>query len=144
MNPVIRVLLCACIIVLPILGSAGPVQQQNTSEILSIQEYVIKTSSNEDGTLRRTISVVVRNETGSPLRNVYLHLDGMPSNVTGDGWAYFQELGVGASLESSTTVDYSVDLSRQSSSELELIWQIKTVIDGEQFIDEISVIEFIY
>lgn len=125
------------------ISNAEPVQQLNESEFLSIHEYETISSSFDGGKLTKTIVVVASNNTSAPLYHVYLYLDGMPSNVTREGWAYFPEMRPGELQESNTAIEYTIDLNRQESFELELIWQIKTEINGEQVIDEIAVVESI-
>lgn len=143
MNTFQRIFLSFSLAFFSILCKADPVQQLNQIDILSIHEYQVISSTVNGDNLTRTIAVVVRNETTAPLYHVYLHLDGMPSHVSGSGSLYFPELGVGELQQSNKTIDITVDLSRQTTPELELVWQIKTEINGEQVIDEIAVSEVI-
>jgi len=122
---------------------ADQVQQKNESHILAIQEYRVVSSSNDKGNLARTIAVVVRNKTGGFLHHVYLRLDSKPAHVTGSGSLYFPELAPGETRESNNTIEIIVDTSQQTTTDLELVWQIETEIDGEKIIDEIAVSEII-
>ena len=132
------------LLVLSTLALAGPVQQSDPGVFITIEEYVIKSSSLDGDSSQREISIVARNETDKTLNHVYLVVDGMPSHVNAEGQAYFPTLEPGTPTESNSSVNLSVDLSRQSDSILELIWQMRINLDGEQFIDEVSVTETLY
>lgn len=121
--------------------AADSVRQLGSNNYLLVEQYDIVDESLVGTERTREIALVVANLSNEVLRHVYLRIDSSPSHVSSEGKAYFEEIQPGESPTSRTTLIYTVDLARQSGSELEVVWQIEFELGVERMIDEVAVVE---
>ncbi|WP_405239678.1 MULTISPECIES: hypothetical protein [Lentisalinibacter] len=124
-------------------SSAGIIQQLNESQLLQITEYRVKSIVVTDGVLTKTFSIIVSNSGADALRHVYLEIDSAPAYVSTSGRIYFAELEAGAMRESSATVTYSLNTDSHNAAQLELVWEIRAELNGEENVDEVAVAELL-
>lgn len=136
---------CVIAIVLLFLSSsvlAGDIIEPYPLDFLSLVNYHVVDSNLNGQILSRSMSLEVRNKSPYLLSNVTASLDGLPENITSnDTVADLGNIGPGSTVISSDMFHMTVDLSKQSTSDVKLIWRVECDINGERFIDETSVIE---